>query len=74
MDTQDESDIEVYREQFGTRIIVRCEDLKLRLQANLADEGQEERLSNVSGKLNIDFVGFLGMDKFENLPWIMNCL
>jgi len=40
-------DADVYKEQFGTRFIVRCDDFKLRLQANIADEGQPERLDNV---------------------------
>ena len=39
---------ETYRETFGTRFIVRCDDFKLRLQANLAEDMHEERLSNVS--------------------------
>ena len=45
---EDEHAQETYRETFGTRFIVRCDDFKLRLQANLADDGHEERLSNVS--------------------------
>ena len=40
-------DTDVYKEQFGTRFVVRCDDFKLRLQANVADEGQAERLDNV---------------------------
>ena len=52
----EEADIEVYREQFGTRIIVRCEDFKLRLQANMSEETQEERLSNVSGLALVYFI------------------
>jgi hypothetical protein len=39
---------EVYKEQFGTRIVVRCEEFTLRLQANLAEDGQPEKLSNVN--------------------------
>ena len=45
---EDEHVQDTYRETFGTRFIVRCDDFKLRLQANLADDGQEERQSNVS--------------------------
>ena len=45
---EDEHAQETYRETFGTRFIVRCDDFKLRLQANLAEDGHEERLSNVS--------------------------
>jgi len=40
-------DADVYKEQFGTRFIVRCDDFKLRLQANIADDGQSEQLDNV---------------------------
>jgi len=42
-----EQEADVYKEQFGTRFIVRCDDFKLRLQANVADDGQPERLDNV---------------------------
>jgi len=42
-----EPDADVYKEQFGTRFIVRCDDFKLRLQANIADDGQPEQLDNV---------------------------
>lgn len=42
------SDAEVYREHFGERFVVRFEDFKLRLQANIADDGQPEKLANVS--------------------------
>jgi len=38
---------DVYKDQFGTRFIVRCDDFKLRLQANMADDSQPERLDNV---------------------------
>ena len=47
-------DADVYKEQFGTRFIVRCDDFKLRLQANLADEGHTERHDNVC----YDFIPF----------------
>ncbi len=47
-DEADEHAQETYRETFGTRFIVRCDDFKLRLQANLSEDSQEERLSNVS--------------------------
>jgi len=40
-------DADVYKEQFGTRFIVRCDDFKLRLQANIAEDGQPEQLDNV---------------------------
>ena len=52
-DTMDSSlassghDPDVYKEQFGTRFIVRCDDFKLRLQANIGDDGHPERLDNV---------------------------
>ncbi len=42
---------ETYRETFGTRFIVRCDDFKLRLQANMSDDPGEERLSNVSSRI-----------------------
>jgi len=40
-------DADVYKEQFGTRFILRCDDFRLRLQANIADDGQPEHLDNV---------------------------
>ena len=46
VDSEDQH-TEVYKEQFGTRFIVRCDDFKLRLQANIADDGQPEKLDNV---------------------------
>ena len=47
-DSTEENEVEVYRELFGTRFIARCEGLKMRLQANMVEEGNGERLSNVS--------------------------
>ena len=38
---------ELYKEQFGTRFIVKCEYFRLRLQADVAEEGREEVLRNV---------------------------
>lgn len=45
----DESDHEsdLYKEQFGMRFVVQCNEFRLRLQANLADDGLPERLDNV---------------------------
>lgn len=43
-DSEHESDL--FREQFGTRFLVQCDSFRLRLQANLADDGQPERLDN----------------------------
>lgn len=44
----DESDHEsdLYKEQFGMRFVVQCNEFRLRLQANLADDGLPERLDN----------------------------
>jgi hypothetical protein len=47
-DSANDGDIDVYKEQFGMRFLVRCEGFKLRLQANLVDDGQPEQLDNVS--------------------------
>ena len=41
-------EVEVYKEQFGDRFIVTCEDFRTKLQANIAGDGQPERLTNVS--------------------------
>lgn len=41
-------DSDVFKEQFVMRFLVRCEGFKLRLQANVAEDGQPERLDNVS--------------------------
>ena len=49
----------VYKEQFGTRFVVRCDDFKLRLQANIADEGQPEQHDNVCFCLLIATCGLL---------------
>jgi len=49
-------DADVYKEQFGTRFIVRCDDFKLRLQANIADEGYPERLDNVCSCIIITII------------------
>lgn len=45
----DESDHEsdLYKEQFGMRFVVQCNEFRLRLQANLAEDGQPEQLDNV---------------------------
>ena len=40
------NDASVYTEKFGTRFIVRCDDFKLRLQANLNEYGSPEKLFN----------------------------
>ena len=48
LDLDDEAEIEVYKPQFGTRFILGCEHLRFRLQADLSEDLNKERLSNVS--------------------------
>jgi len=45
---------DVFKEQFGEqRFVVHCGELRLRLQANLADDPLPERLDNVCKGLEI---------------------
>ncbi|CAH1780657.1 unnamed protein product, partial [Owenia fusiformis] len=41
-----EPEWDVFKEQFGKRFVVRYDSFKLRLQANIAEDGKPERLDN----------------------------
>ena len=44
---EDKPDVEVFKEQFGSRFIVKCQEFTTRLQANLGEDGQDRKLGNV---------------------------
>ena len=43
-----QEEVDVYREIFGTRFVVQCEEFKTRLQTNVDEKGQGDIIDNVS--------------------------